>query len=165
VPRHLRNDFGVGRSVHASSSHAAPGSEGGRLPNRESGKQRMSARTPTESVRFWPAIWRAVRRKCSRCGEGKLFRSYLQKVERCRVCGEEFGRIHADDGPAWLTIGIIGHVVVPTALFAETHSQWPLPVSMSVWPLSALALTLAVLPAAKAAFVAAIWVTKAPGID
>ncbi|WP_445493352.1 DUF983 domain-containing protein [Rhodopseudomonas sp. RCAM05734] len=73
--------------------------------------------------------------------------------------------MHADDGPAWLTIGVVGHVVVPMALFAETHSQWPLPVSMALWPLLALMLTLAVLPLAKAMFIAAIWVTKAPGIE
>jgi uncharacterized protein (DUF983 family) len=35
-------------------------------------------------------------------------------------CGEHFGKIHADDGPAWLTIIIVGHLVVPSTLDAET---------------------------------------------
>lgn len=129
------------------------------------GNPRLSAKEPAPSIRFWPAIGRASRRKCPRCGEGDLFRSYLHQVESCKVCGESYGKIHADDGPAWLTIGIVGHLVVPMALFAETHSQWPLALSMTLWPLLALGLTLAVLPLAKAAFIAAIWVTKAPGIE
>jgi uncharacterized protein (DUF983 family) len=64
-----------------------------------------------------------------------------------------------------LTIGIVGHVVVPMALLAETNFQWPLFVSMMVWPLTAFALTMTILPRAKALFIAAIWATKAPGIE
>jgi uncharacterized protein (DUF983 family) len=81
------------------------------------------------------------------------------------VCGESFGQIHADDGPAWLTIGIVGHVVVPILLFAETNYSSPFWISMTVWPLTALALTLTVLPRAKALFIAAIWAMKAPGVE
>ncbi len=55
-------------------------------------------------VRIWPAIARAVAGKCPACGRGKFFRSYLHQVENCSSCHERFGGIHADDGPAWLTI-------------------------------------------------------------
>ncbi len=75
------------------------------------------------SVRVWPAIVRAVSGRCPACGGGKFFKSYLRQVDRCFVCDESFGQIHADDGPAWLTIGIVGHIVVPMALFAETNFQ------------------------------------------
>jgi uncharacterized protein (DUF983 family) len=71
------------------------------------------------------------------------------------ACGESFGEIHADDIPAWLTIGMVGHVVVPMALFTEMHFQWPLSVST----------TMTILPRAKAPFIAAIWAMKAPGIE
>ena len=116
-------------------------------------------------VRVWPAIVRAVSGTCPACGGGKFFKSYLHQVDRCVACDENFGQIHADDGPAWLTIGIVGHVVVPMALFAETNFQWPLFMSMTVWPLTAVALTMTILPRAKALFIAAIWATKAPGIE
>lgn len=56
--------------------------------------------------RFWQALRRAVRRRCPRCGDGALFAGYLRHVEQCDVCGESYGRIHADDGPAWPMIGI-----------------------------------------------------------
>ena len=75
-----------------------------------------------------------------------FFKSYLHQVDRSSVCGEGFGQIHADDGPAWLTIGMVGHVVVPMALFIETNCQWPHLVSMTVWPLTASALTMTILP-------------------
>ncbi len=116
-------------------------------------------------IRVWPAIVRAVSGRCPACGGGKFFKSYLHQVDRCSVCGESFGQIHADDGPAWLTIGIVGHVVVPMALLTETSFQWPLLVSMTVWPLTAFALTMTILPRAKALFIAAIWAMKAPGFE
>lgn len=52
-------------------------------------------------------------------------------MENCSSCGEHFGKIHADDGPAWLTIIIVGHLVVPSALYAETVFRWPPLVSHS----------------------------------
>jgi len=91
----------------------------------------MSVSDSHPPIRVWPAIARAVFGKCPACGGAKFFKSYLHQVDRCSVCGESFGQIHADDGPAWLTIGIVGHVVVPMALFTETNLQWPLLVSMS----------------------------------
>jgi hypothetical protein len=42
-------------------------------------------------------------------------------------------------------------------------SDLPLPVR--VWPLTAFALTMTILPRAKALFIAAIWVMNAPGIE
>jgi uncharacterized protein (DUF983 family) len=116
-------------------------------------------------IRVWPAIVRAVSGRCPACGGGKFFKSYLNQVDKCLVCGECFGQIHADDGPAWLTIGVVGHIVVPMALFGETTFHWPLLVSMTVWPLTALALTMTILPRAKALFIAAIWAMKAPGFE
>ena len=62
-------------------------------------------------------------------------------------------------------LGVVGHIVVPMALFAETNFQWPLLVGMTVWPLTALTLTLTILPRAKAVFIAAIWAMKAPGFE
>jgi uncharacterized protein (DUF983 family) len=45
----------------------------------------------------------------------------------------------------------------------KTVFRWPLGVSITVWPLTAL--TLAILPRAKAVFIAAIWAMKAPGFE
>ncbi|WP_426440313.1 DUF983 domain-containing protein [Bradyrhizobium genosp. P] len=89
----------------------------------------MSASDLHFPVRIWRAIARAIAGKCPVCGRGKLFRSYLHKVENRASCGEHYGKTHADDGPAWLTILIVGHLVVPSALYAGTTFRWPLWVS------------------------------------
>ena len=125
----------------------------------------MSASGSHLPTRIWPAIARAMTGKCPACGRGKLFRSYLHQVENCTSCGKHYGKTHADDGPAWLTILVVGHLVVPSALYTETTFRWPLWVSITVWPLTAAALTLTILPRAKAVFIAPIWATKAPGFE
>ena len=110
-------------------------------------------------------VLRAMRRgaggRCPCCGHGRLFASYLKQVDRCAACGEDYSGVRADDGPAWLTILIVGHIVVAAVLFEESLGLWPLWLSMSVFPLAAVALSLLLLPVAKGAFVGMIWATKA----
>lgn len=35
-------------------------------------------------------LWRALRRRCPRCGTGRVFRSYLRMNPQCPVCGAVF---------------------------------------------------------------------------
>jgi uncharacterized protein (DUF983 family) len=37
-------------------------------------------------------LWRGLRRKCARCGEGKLFRRWVLMVETCPHCHLKFER-------------------------------------------------------------------------
>ena len=110
-------------------------------------------------------ILRALRQRCPNCGRGNLMASYLKQVQCCAVCGEDFGHIRADDAPPWLTILLVGHIVVPLAYEVERHTVWPVWVAMIVWPLLALGLALLILPRAKALFIAIIWATRAPGSE
>lgn len=109
--------------------------------------------------------WRALRRRCPACGEGRLLAGYTRQVEACAVCGERFGHIRADDGPAWLTILIVGHIVVSVILAVEPRVDWPQWLSMTVWIAVALAATLWALPRAKCFFIGAIWRSGAPGSE
>lgn len=115
------------------------------------------------------SIWRAIIRgfvgRCPNCGEEKLFRAYLKPVDQCAHCGELLGHIRADDGPAWLTIILIGHVLVPVMLMVEQRVSWPAWVSSLVWCAVALLLTVPLLPRAKGVFIAIIWQTKSPGSE
>ena len=106
---------------------------------------------------LWSMAKRALRLLCPNCGEGKLFKSYLKPVDKCTSCHEEFGHIRADDGPAWLTILVVGHIIVPIALYVESNyylENWQ---SMTIWPILILAMILAVLPSAKGVFITMIW--------
>ena len=59
------------------------------------------------------SLMRGLRRRCPQCGDGTLLAGYLTLVENCNICGEDFSAISADDGPAWATLLVLGHVVVP----------------------------------------------------
>ena len=116
-----------------------------------------------------PTIWTAIRRglsgQCPNCGTGRLFARYLKAVDRCAACGEPLGHIRSDDAAPWLTILVVGHVIAPIVLAVEMETSWPMWVSMTLWPLLALTLAMAVLPRAKGLFVGLIWATGAPGSE
>jgi uncharacterized protein (DUF983 family) len=98
------------------------------------------------------ALWR-----CPNCGKGHLFRSYLKPIDYCADCGEYFGEIRADDGPPWLTILVVGHLVVALALIVVSTTAWSTWFSVGVFAALAVALSLAFLPSAKGIFIGIIW--------
>src|SRR6185312_4199206 len=67
------------------------------------------------------AMLRGFRRRCPRCGQGALFKGVLTLADSCSCCGETLGDIRADDIPAYFTILIVGHIVVPLLLWAERY--------------------------------------------
>lgn len=115
---------------------------------------------PAKRQEFYVSAIRASVGRCPNCGRGKLFRSYLKPVEHCSACGEYLGDIRAEDGPAWLTIMLVGHILAPVLLEVVPDSTWPDWLSMIVWPLMALLMALAILPRAKGFFIALIWQTR-----
>ena len=107
------------------------------------------------------AVGRALMGRCPCCGKGRLMRAYLKQVDNCSVCGESFGQIRADDAAPWATIILVGHVFLPMAFMIDL----PLPVwaTATVWSTLFAGLSLAILPRAKALFIAILWRTRAPG--
>jgi len=114
-------------------------------------------------ISIWPAIRHGFSGRCPNCGKGKLFRAYLKPVDSCTECGEQLARIRADDGPAWLTVLVIGHIVVGIALGVERNLAPPLWISIALFSTMTAALCLAFLPRAKGLFIGAIWAMKPPG--
>ena len=111
------------------------------------------------------AVRRALVGRCPNCGNGKLFASYLKQVDHCVVCREEYGHIRSDDAAPWLTILIVGHLVVPIVLAVESRASLPSWVSMTLWPALALLTALVVLPRTKALFLSVIWCSRSPGSE
>ena len=60
---------------------------------------------------------RGFRKTCPQCGKGPLLTGYLKPQASCSARKEDFSHISADDGPARLTLLIIGHAVTPLMLF------------------------------------------------
>jgi uncharacterized protein (DUF983 family) len=108
---------------------------------------------------------RGARSRCPNCGRSPLFRAYLKPVDACAHCNEVFKHIRADDGPAWLTILIVGHIVVGLALTMEVYAPMPVWASIALFCSLSLGLILWLLPRAKGIFIGAIWAMKAPGSE
>jgi uncharacterized protein (DUF983 family) len=107
------------------------------------------------------AMIRGFLQRCPNCGRGHLFRSYLKQVDACSDCGEAFGHIRADDGPAWLTVMVTGHVIVALMMSVEALLTMPLWASISAFSALSVAMVLGLLQRAKGIFIGLIWQTKA----
>lgn len=106
---------------------------------------------------LWPAVWKGWRRKCPCCGKGSLLRSYLTVRDTCSVCRLDLSQHRADDGPAYLTILIVGHLMAPLLLITfEKFRPEPL-VLFTIFSIGCLALSLYLLPRLKGAIVAFQW--------
>jgi uncharacterized protein (DUF983 family) len=111
------------------------------------------------------ALKRGFRGRCPRCGQGKLFRAFLKVDNNCSVCGLDFTPHRADDLPAYLVIVIVGHIVVPTALFIETDYSPPVWLQLAIYLPLTLVLSLALLQPVKGAVVGVQWALRMHGFD
>ena len=114
----------------------------------------MKAPTPPSVM---TGIKRGIRHRCPNCGEGRLYSRYLKVDLDCVVCGHHLAAYPADDGPAYFTILIVGHLfVAPLLLFPFIWKMSPmLVVPLTVMPV--LGLTLLLLPRVKGAVIGALW--------
>jgi len=110
-----------------------------------------------ETPRLSRTLLKGFLGKCPACGEGGLFRAYLKRRDACPDCGESFLGLDADDGPAWLTISIAAHVVVPLLYYLELSATLSYPVEVALLAVVTTAVVLFVLPFAKGLFIANLW--------
>jgi uncharacterized protein (DUF983 family) len=113
----------------------------------------------------WTALKRGFRCRCPRCGEGKLFRAFLKVDDHCSVCGLDFTPHRADDLPAYLVIVIVGHIVVPAALWIETNYAPAVWLQLTVYLSFTLVASLALLQPVKGAVVGLQWALRMHGFD
>ncbi|MDP5215653.1 DUF983 domain-containing protein [Ruegeria sp. 2205SS24-7] len=125
--------------------------------------QAIEATQPISDRPTWPALARGFRRKCPRCGKGPLLFNYLKVNDACGECGQEFFHHRADDGPAYLTILLVGHLMAPTLHVAFVHWR-PEPLTLFlIFAVGCLALSLYLLPRLKGAVVAYQWARRMHG--
>ncbi|SPH17179.1 hypothetical protein DEA8626_00695 [Defluviimonas aquaemixtae] len=110
-----------------------------------------------------PALLNGLRLRCPACGEGRLLTGYLKVRDTCPSCGEALHHQRADDGPAYLTILIVGHLMAPLILWAFIHYR-PDPLVLSgVFAMGCVALSLYLLPRMKGLMVAIQWAKRMHG--
>ena len=96
----------------------------------------------------------AVKGRCPRCGEGKLFDGFLQVKPRCEACGLDYTFADSGDGPAVFVIFFAGFLVAGLALIVEFAYEPPYFIHALLWGPLALLLTLGPLRPLKALMIA-----------
>ncbi|MEM9716608.1 MAG: DUF983 domain-containing protein [Pseudomonadota bacterium] len=110
-----------------------------------------------------PSLKLGWRGKCPCCGQGNLYRGYLTVRSECAVCGEELHHQRADDGPAYLTILICGHLLAPIIHWVFVAFR-PDPLLLGVsFSIIFVAMALYLLPRLKGGLIAYQWAKRMHG--
>jgi uncharacterized protein (DUF983 family) len=110
-----------------------------------------------------PAVLRGWRLRCPNCGAGPLLKGYLTVREACPVCGEDLHHQRADDGPAYLTILVVGHLMAPLIFWSFVKYR-PDPMTLAtIFTVGTVALSLYLLPRFKGVVVAVQWAKRMHG--
>ena len=102
-------------------------------------------------------LMRGLLGRCPACGEGHLFRAFVKVADACEKCGEPFHHHRADDFPAYLTIILVGHFIVPLAMYVEVAFMPNYWLHAAIWAPLILGLSLGLLQPLKGLIVAMQW--------
>ncbi|HLI21270.1 MAG TPA: DUF983 domain-containing protein [Stellaceae bacterium] len=75
----------------------------------------------------------ALRCRCPRCGEGKLYNGLLSVAPRFAVCGLDLAAEDTGDGAAVFVVLILGAIVVGLAILVEVVFAPPFWVHIVLW--------------------------------
>lgn len=121
------------------------------------------ARIEVEERPTRQAVMRGLRCRCPNCGDGQLFTKYLKVTDTCPACEEELFHHRADDGPAYLTILLVGHILGFVIHFMWVYFRpepWVMATSLTI---GAVALSLFLLPRMKGMVVGIQWARRMHG--
>ncbi len=90
---------------------------------------------PRAPARIFP-IRAGLLCRCPHCGQGKLFKGFLNVTDQCPVCGYDFTGMNTGDGAAIFVMQIAGGIVVFGALFVQVAYNPP------IWAMLMVALPL-----------------------
>lgn len=123
----------------------------------------------TKPARIHRPLGQAMQRgflcRCPNCGDGKLFRSFLRPVANCSVCDEDYTPQRADDLPAYLTVLIVGHIVVALFMMVENIGELSLWAHLAIWGVVTVVMSLALLQPIKGATIGLQWALYMHGFD
>jgi uncharacterized protein (DUF983 family) len=115
------------------------------------------ASTPSRPIVL--GVRRGLAMRCPTCGEGRLFRAFLKVTPHCDVCGTDNTIYPSDDFPPYLTILVVGHLLVPLMFAVERAFEPALWIQAAIWLPATLVLSLVLLPVMKGATVGLCWAT------
>ncbi len=89
--------------------------------------------------------------------------SYLKIADHCPSCGTALHHHRADDAPPYITIMIVGHLVIPLLFLVERTWHPALWLHAILWLPLTLGLTLWLMPRVKGAVVGLQWALQLHG--
>jgi uncharacterized protein (DUF983 family) len=114
----------------------------------------------TFTVSWVTALLRGFCRVCPQCGEGALFQGYLTPQNHCSACQLNFTNLSADDGPAYITMGLVCLFIVPFFFVMQAVYDPPFWLALLIsLPLTLISI-LGLLPLIKGAFMGALWKSR-----
>jgi uncharacterized protein (DUF983 family) len=115
--------------------------------------------TDAPSRPYLRSLVRGLKGRCPSCGRAALFYRYLKVEPICQTCAHDLDRYPADDGPAYFTILLVGHLVIVPFLILFAPVIWKAPwwviVPAAVVPVAAI--TLLALPVIKGAVIGVLY--------
>ncbi|HET6972197.1 MAG TPA: DUF983 domain-containing protein [Phenylobacterium sp.] len=111
------------------------------------------------------SIGRGLAHHCPNCGKGRLFGRYLKVEPVCRDCSHELAQYPADDGPAYLTILLLGHLVIAPLLFFPIVWRSPAQYSLPIILGALTVVTLLLLPRVKGGWIGLMYALQVTGRD
>lgn len=107
------------------------------------------------------SVFRAMKRgfmlRCPNCAKGRVLSGFLKPSEACGHCGESYDHIRTDDFAPWLTIFVIGHILVPLAILVETLFAPSLFIHLLLWVPIGMEMVFLFLPRAKGLGLGLMW--------
>jgi uncharacterized protein (DUF983 family) len=113
------------------------------------------ARTP-----LLQAMWRGLKGRCPHCGEGRMFYRYLKVSPHCPACNHDLDQYPSDDGPAYFTILLVGHLVVAPMVVLPILWKAPMLIVAPVVLTALFIVTLVVLPRVKGAVIGLLYANR-----
>ncbi len=123
----------------------------------------MTLATDANDRPLRPAMLWGWRRRCPACGTGKMFGGYLKVLPACPACGEDLHHQRADDGPAYFTILIVGHLLAPMLMFVFVRWRPDPWLMASFFAAGCVALSLFLLPRIKGTMIGLQWAKRMHG--
>ncbi|WP_290748454.1 DUF983 domain-containing protein [Henriciella sp.] len=71
--------------------------------------------------------------RCPACGEGPVFKSFLEMAPRCPACGADFSKADAADGPAFFVMFLLAILIMPPVLLVQIVFAPPVWVHVILW--------------------------------
>jgi uncharacterized protein (DUF983 family) len=99
------------------------------------------------------SVGRGLAHRCPACGKGRLYGRYLKVRPQCEACDHPLQRYPADDGPAYLTILLVGHLIIAPLLFFPIVWESPAAYSLPIILGSLTVVTLSLLPRIKGGWI------------